>query len=77
MSPSQKRSSELLSDDLLELTDNPNKNSSSLERDELLKDPRVLDLINALLKLSPEQRTRFLDLLDQQLALLANTLDTK
>ena len=57
-------------DYLLGLTDNPNKNSSSPERDELLKDPRVLDLINALLSIPPDQRDRFLDELDAQLQLI-------
>ena len=64
-------------DYLLGLTDNPNKNSSSPERDELLKDPRVLDLINALLKLSPEQRIRFLDLLDTQIKLISSAKDAQ
>lgn len=60
---------------ILCLSDNPNKNSSSPERDELLKDPRVLDLINALLKLSAEQRDRFLEALDIQLKLLTSPSD--
>ncbi len=64
-------------DYLLGLTDNPNKNSSSPERDELLKDPRVLDLINALLSIPPDQRDRFLEELDTQLKLLADSSDTK
>ena len=64
-------------DYLLGLTENPNKNSSSPERDELLKDPRVLDLINALLKLSPEQRIRFLDRLDTQLELISSAKDAQ
>ena len=54
---------------ILCLSDNQNKNSSSPERDELLKDPRVLDLINALLSIPPDQRDRFLDELDKQLKL--------
>ncbi len=64
-------------DYLLGLTDNPNKNSSSPERDELLKDPRVLDLINALLSIPPDQRDRFLEELDTQLQLLTNPKDIK
>ncbi len=55
-------------DYLLGLTDDIKKGSSP-EKDELMKDPRIVDIINTLLEIPPEQRTRFFDLLDTQLKL--------
>jgi transcriptional regulator with XRE-family HTH domain len=38
--------------------------------EDLLKDPRIFNLINALIQLPPEKRERFLDALNTQLELL-------
>lgn len=45
------------------------EDDAPLQKD-LLKDPRIFNLINALIQLPPEKRERFLDALNTQLELL-------
>ncbi len=61
-------------DYLLGLSTDIKKDSLS-EKNELMNDPRVVDLVNALLKIPPDQREKFLNLLDAQLKLVVSPED--